>query len=364
MSKLMDKLLKNSTIKETAVFEGTKFFANKEGVPTQVPALNIALSGSLTAGFSSGLGQICGPSKHFKSSIMLMLVAAFQKKYPESIILFYDSEFGSPPAYFNSFGIDLNRVIHTPITDIEKLKFDIMQQLSEIDRNDKVMIIIDSIGNLASAKEVQDAIDQKSVGDMTRAKQLKSLFRMVTPHLNLKDIPMVCINHTYETQEMYSKQVVGGGTGSIYSSDWIIIVGKQQEKDGTDLVGYNFILNIEKSRFVREKSKIPLQVTFNGGISKWSGLLDLAQDSGHVIKPTKGWYSRVNLETGEIEERKWREKESMCAEFWAPILTAKSFNTWIEEHYKIAMGQMISNDPDDIDDAIAAAAAKEYANAE
>lgn len=362
MSKLRDKLLKNSTVKETAIFADTKFFNNKENVVTQVPALNIALSGALANGFSSGLGQICGPSKHFKSSIMLVLVAAYQRKYPESIILFYDTEFGSPPDYFNSFGIDLSRVVHTPITDIEKIKFDIMQQLSEIERNDKVMIIVDSIGNMASVKEVQDALDQKSAADMTRAKQLKSLFRMVTPHLNLKDIPMVCINHTYETQEMYAKQVVGGGTGSIYSSDWIIIVGKQQEKEGTELVGFNFILNIEKSRFVREKSKIPLEVTFTGGISKWSGLLDLAQESGHVIKPKSGWYSRVTLETGEIEDKLWRAKDTSCAAFWAPIITSKSFNTWVEERYKIAHGQMISNDIDDIDAEVSAVAEQEYEN--
>lgn len=356
MSKLMDKIRKNTTIKESSVMADTKFFTNKENVPTLVPALNIALSGSLTDGFSSGLGQFCGPSKHFKSSFMLLLVAAFQKKYEDSIVLFYDTEFGSPPAYFNSFGIDLNRVFHVPTTNIEKLKFDIMQQLTEIDRNDKVMIIVDSIGNIASAKEVQDALDGKSAADMTRAKQLKSLFRMVTPELNTRDVPMVVINHTYDSQETYSKQIVSGGTGSVYSSDWIIIVGKQQEKEGTDLVGYNFILNIEKSRSVREKSKIPITVTFDGGISKWSGLLDIALESGHVMKPSNGWYSRVNKTTGEIEDKKWRAKETDSSEFWLPVLKDPSFNQWIEERYKIANSDMLS------EEAVEAAIDAELAN--
>jgi hypothetical protein len=106
-------------------------------------------------------------------------------------------------------------------------------------------------------------MEGKSVGDMSRAKQIKSLFRMVTPHLTMKNIPMVVVNHTYKTLELYSKDVVGGGTGSYYSADNIFILGRQQEKDGTELLGYNFIINVEKSRYVREKAKIPVTVKFD-----------------------------------------------------------------------------------------------------
>jgi hypothetical protein len=138
--------------------------------------------------------------------------------------------------------------------------------------------------------------------------------------------------------------VVTHNTGMMYSSDWVIIVGRQQEKEGTDLLGYNFILNIEKSRLVREKSKIPLNVTFEGGISKWSGLLDIALESGHVFKPNNGWYSRLNKETGETEEKKWRAKDTNCSEFWLPVMKDKTFNEWIESRYKIANISMISEE--------------------
>jgi len=131
------------------------------------------------------------------------------KKYEDGVVLFYDSEFGTPQSYFETFGIDLDSVIHTPITDVEELKHDIMKQLKGIEREDKVFILVDSIGNLASKKEVEDALDGKSVADMTRAKQLKSLFRMVTPHLTLKDIPMAVVNHTYKEIGMFPKDIVG-----------------------------------------------------------------------------------------------------------------------------------------------------------
>ena len=211
---ILDKIKKNSTIKDTAILSDSKFFQKKDMIPTSIPAINIALSGKLDGGLTPGLTMWAGPSKHFKTAFSLLMAKSYLDKYPDSCLLFYDSEFGTPQSYFDSFGIDSKRVLHTPLTNIEQLKFDIMTQLEGIERSDHLIIIVDSIGNLASKKEVEDALEGKSVADMSRAKQIKSLFRMVTPHLSLKDIPMVVVNHTYKTMELYSKDVVGGGTGS------------------------------------------------------------------------------------------------------------------------------------------------------
>jgi RecA/RadA recombinase len=330
---LLDKLKKNSTIKDTAILSRSIFFEEKDMIQTSIPAINVALSGSLEGGFTPGLTMWAGPSKHFKTAFSLIMAKAYQDKYPDAVVLFYDSEFGTPQSYFQNFGIDKDRVVHTPITDVEQLKFDIMNQLSNIERGDRVMILIDSIGNLASKKEVEDALEQKSAADMTRAKQIKSLFRMVTPHLTLKDIPMVVVNHTYMEIGMFPKAIVGGGTGSYYSADNIYILGRQQEKDGADLVGYSYIINVEKSRHVREKSKIPVTVKFDGGISRFSGLLDMALESGHVTKPSNGWYSRVNTKTGEVEAKKWRLADTDTSEFWDSVLKDESFKDWVRENY-------------------------------
>jgi len=213
---LMDKLKKNSTIKDTSILTESKFFTTKDLIQTSVPALNVALSGKLDGGLTPGLTVFAGPSKHFKTAFSLLLAKSYLDKYEDAVVLFYDSEFGTPQAYFDTFGIDTERVIHTPITDIEQLKHDVMSQMNGIERGDHVIVVIDSVGNLASKKEVEDALDGKSVADMTRAKQMKSLFRMVTPHLTIKDIPMVVVNHTYQTMEMFSKAVVSGGTGIYY----------------------------------------------------------------------------------------------------------------------------------------------------
>jgi len=341
---LLEKLKKNTTIKDSAILSKSKFFNEKDMISTGVPMINVALSGSLNGGLTPGLTMWAGPSKHFKTAFSLLMAKSYMDKYPEAVLLFYDSEFGTPISYFETFQIDMDRVMHTPLTDIEQLKFDIMQQFQNIERGDKLMVVLDSIGNLASKKEVEDALEGKSVADMSRAKQVKSLFRMVTPHLNLKDIPMIVVNHTYKEIGLYPKDIVGGGTGSYYSADNIYIIGRQQEKDGTEVVGYNFIINVEKSRYVKEKSKIPISVSFDGGISKWSGLLDVALESGHVSKPSNGWYAKVDKSTGEIGD-KVRLADTQTAEFMESILKDKDFQKFIQQKYEIAYGNIMGETP-------------------
>ncbi len=349
---LLDKIKKNSTIKDSAVLATSKFFTKKDMIPTSIPMVNVALSGRLDGGLTPGLTMWAGPSKHFKTAFSLLMAKSYMDKYEDSVMLFYDSEFGTPQSYFDTFGIDTERVLHTPLTDIEQLKFDIMKQLEGFERGEHLIIVIDSIGNLASKKEVDDALEGKSVADMSRAKQVKSLFRMVTPHLSLKDIPMVVVNHTYKEIGMFPKDIVGGGTGSYYSADNIFILGRQQEKDGTELTGYNFIINVEKSRYVKEKSKIPVSVSFDGGLSKWSGLLDIALESKHVVKPSNGWYAKCNPDTGEVEDKKYRLADTNTKEFWMPILMDKSFYDYVKNKYSMGQTDMIK--ADDLDATLAA----------
>jgi RecA/RadA recombinase len=331
----MDKLKKNSKSDFSSVLADSKFFNEKDMVPTDVPMINVALSGSMDGGLAPGLTVLAGPSKHFKTSFALIMASAYLKKYEDAVLLFYDSEFGSPQSYFENFEIDTNRVLHTPITNVEELKFDIIAQLEGIDRKDNVIIVIDSVGNLASKKELEDAINEKSVADMSRAKALKGLFRMTTPYLNMKNIPLIAVNHTYKEIGLFPKDVVSGGTGIYYSADNIWIVGRQQDKQGTEIKGYHFVINVEKSRYVKEKSKIPISVSWDGGVEQWSGLLDVAMHGNYVSKPSPGWYCRIDKSTGELVEPKVREKDTLNEEFWKPIIEETDFKQYLTNRYSI-----------------------------
>ena len=212
MASLMEKMLKAGAGKVSAsVLSTSKFFNQKDPIVTDLPILNAAFSGRLDGGLVPGLTVFAGASKSFKTMLGLYCMKAYLDKHKDGIAILYDSEFGITPEYIQSFGIDTDRVLHIPIPNIEDLKFDIMGRLDEIGKGDKVFLLIDSIGNLASKKEVEDALNETSVADMTRAKQLKSLFRMVTPILTMKDIPCIAINHIYMEQGLYPKAIVSGG---------------------------------------------------------------------------------------------------------------------------------------------------------
>lgn len=337
---LMSKLKKNSKLDHTEVLSQSEFFAHKEQIATDVPMLNVALSGSLSGGITSGLTVLAGPSKHFKTSFALKIASAYLKADPEAVMMFYDSEFGSPQSYFETFDIDLDRVLHIPITNVEELKFDIIAQLEGIDKKEKVIIVIDSIGNLASKKEMEDTLNEKSVADMSRAKALKGLFRMATPYLTMRDIPLLAVNHTYKEIGLYPKDIVGGGTGIYYSSDNIWIIGRRQNKTGTEVTGYDFIVNVDKSRYVKEKSKIPISVSWDGGIDQYSGLLDVALAGGFVTKPSNGWYQKAG------DDRKHRLAD-LGESFWASILEKPEFHEMIKKLYQIGHKAEIQLELDD-----------------
>lgn len=342
---LLDKLMKTTRVKGADILSDSRFFSEKDLTTTPVGMVNVALSGSIDGGLASGLTVLAGPSKHFKTSFALLMAGAYLKKHKDAALIFYDTEFGSPQAYFESFDIDTSRVLHCPVTNIEELKFDLVNQLKEIERKDKVIVIIDSVGNIASKKEVEDAMNEKSVADMTRAKALKGLFRMVTPFLTINDIPLIAINHTYQEIGLFPKAIVSGGTGIMYSADNVWIIGRRQDKKGTEVVGYDFVINVEKSRFVKEKSKIPITVSWEGGIERWSGFTEIAVDMGYVIKPKNGWYMAINPETKEELTGNVRMKDTLLPGFWKTIFEKTDFSTAVENKFKVAHRSLLGDNP-------------------
>lgn len=327
-SELMKRIMNNSDNPYINTLMDSELLSRENLIQTGIPALNIALSGDVDGGFGSGIITFAGKSKHFKTLFALECTKSYLQKNEDAVLIFFDSEFGSPREYFKSFNDAANRIIHIPVTTVEEFRTEIMKQLEGLTREYKVVMMLDSIGNLASMKEFDDAMSNKIVADMTRAKVIKSIFRLITARLKLKNITLFSVNHTYQTLEMFSKEVMGGGTGSVFASDTIIFMGKQQEKDGKELLGWNFILNIEKSRFVKEKEKIAVLVTYKKGIYRYSGMFDLAVEFGIITSPAKGWYvlNGVKVRRKEVE----RNVEKMQA-----IIDDIVFKRMVSEKYKL-----------------------------
>jgi len=327
-SALMKRMMKNSTVNGTDILGESKYF-KRSSIMTSIPLLNVAFSGDFNGGLSAGITMLAGESRSFKTGFLIQLALAFQTKHKDGIVLFYDSEYSSLE-YWISAGIDMNRVLHVPIETVEELKIDITQQLNDIEESEHVMVVIDSIGGLASAKEAQDAEDGKSTVDMSRAKAMASLFRIITPKLNKRDIPLVLINSFYETIEMYSKRVYGGGKKIFLASDDVWFISRAQDKEGKDLVGYNFTLNIDKSRTIKEGSKFPINVTWVDGIDKYSGLYELAKEFG-ALQVAGAWVKVMDLSTGELSGNK--RAAAIGSEFYDELLKHQPFVDFVKNKY-------------------------------
>ena len=298
---------------------------------TPVPALNIASSGSLDGGVTcGGITQIVGDSKSFKTCFALLHAASYLQKYEDGMLVVFDSEGGASFDYFKTFNIPPEKVLVIPISDVEELKQQIMSILANVTRGEHVIFIIDSLGLLASRKEINDAEAGKDTVDMTRAKSFTSFWRMVTGKLKLLQLRMFAINHYYETMSLYPTKVVKGGKGGEWASDTIWFISRSKIRENNETAGFKFTITVMKSREIIEDAKIPIEVRYDGGIDVYSGLLDIARATGHIESGKKGWYTRVNVE----DDKSWRRAE-MDSEFWKPVLEDRSFKSAVENLYKL-----------------------------
>jgi len=336
---VLDKILKNTTIPDTATIPKSIFFKDTDFIQTQVPAINIAFSGLLDGGLASGLTIFAGPSKHFKTAFLMLCIRSYFDKYDDAVCIFADNEYGAPQSYFESFGIDVSRVIHMPVKHIESLKFELVKQFEGLERGDHVIVVVDSLGNLASKKEIEDAINQKSVADMTRAKEAKGLVRTATGYLKPLDIPMIAAGHTYKEMSLFPKDILSGGTGYYYLAQNIFFIGRSQDKNEKtkEIEGWNFNLTVEKSRLVKEKSKISLEVSYESGINPWSGLLEIALETGHVLNPKQGQYVKKG------EETVYTQKKTNTRAFWESILQDETFKTAVKNMFTVASGSILQD---------------------
>ena len=164
--------------------------------------------------------------------------------------------------------------------------------------------------------------------------------------MKIKNIKKVGIKEVYDISVKDSESyvlengVINHNSGGIYSSNTIFIIGKAQEKEDNEIAGYKFTLNTEKSRFVKEKSKFPFIVTYEKGVNIYSGLLDIALDTGHVIKPKQGWYTRPCVQ----DDKSWRAKDTNSGVFWRPIFETTDFKEVCHKKYALGSAQLISEE--------------------
>lgn len=261
-----------------SVMEFSDFSEVTEWIDSGNYHLNACISGSLFGGWpNSRTCSIAGPSGTGKTYLILNSVKrAIDMGYN---VVFYDSEAAVDKDLMIKFGIDTAKVNYQPINTVQDFRTSVttitgkMQEAKAAGgKIPKIMIILDSAGNLATAKEIEDAKSGSDKADMTRSKVLKSIFRIImTPMADLK-IPFLFTNHTYQTQDFISRQVAGGGTGPEYAASIVLFLNKAQLKDSSgEKAGIIVTAKPNKNRFAKP-TNIKFHLDFSKGMNRYVGL--------------------------------------------------------------------------------------------
>jgi len=147
------------------------------------------------------------------------------------------------------------------------------------------MMVLDSLGQLSTTKEVEDTAAGSETRDMTKAAVLKATFRVLNLKLAKVNVPLLVTNHVYDVVGSYiPMKEMSGGSGLKYTASQIVFLGKKKEKDGQEVIGNIIKVNMMKSRFTKENKKIEVLLTYDKGLDRYYGLLQLAEKYNIIKK--------------------------------------------------------------------------------
>ena len=245
---------------------------------------NALLSGSIHGGLPANkITALAGESATGKTYFLMGIVKNFLDANPDAGVIYFESESAITKQMVIDRGIDAKRMVIVPVTTVQEFRTQAIKVIdtylaqNEADRK-PIFLCLDSLGMLSTSKEVADSSDGKETRDMTRAQVLKAAFRVLTLKLGKTKIPMVVTNHTYDVVgSMFPTKEMGGGSGLKYAASSIIYLSKKKEKDGTEVVGNIVHCKNHKSRLTIENKMVDVRLTYDKGLDKYYGLLELAE---------------------------------------------------------------------------------------
>ena len=251
--------------------------------------LNALLSGSIYGGIPNNkITAFAGESATGKTFFVMGCVKAFLDANPDAGVMYYDTEAAVTKEMMESRGIDTNRVMISEPQTIQEFRTKALKAIDLYETTPKekrppFMFVLDSLGLLSTTKELEDISDGKETRDMTKAQVIKAAFRVLTLKLARAGIPMLVTNHVYEVIGSYiPMKEMGGGTGLKYAASTIVYLGKKKERDNTtkEIVGNSIKCTTFKSRLSKENQVAEVLLTYDKGLDKYYGMIELAIDAG------------------------------------------------------------------------------------
>jgi RecA/RadA recombinase len=249
---------------------------------------NALVSGSIFGGVSGNkITAIAGESSTGKTFFSLAVVKNFLDTHPDGYCLYFDTEAAITKSLLESRGIDTSRLVVVNVVTVEEFRgtalkaVDMYMKKPEAERK-PCIFVLDSLGMLSTSKEINDALNDKEVRDMTKSQLIKGAFRMLTLKLGQAKIPMIVTNHTYDVIGAYvPTKEMGGGSGLKYAASTIIYLSKKKEKDGTEVVGNIIKAKTAKSRLSKENKDVEVRLFYDErGLDRYYGLLELGETAG------------------------------------------------------------------------------------
>jgi len=256
-------------------------------VDTGCYSLNALLSGTIYGGMPGNkITAIAGEAATGKTFFALGICKHFLDSDKDAGVIYFESESAVSKNMIEDRGVDSKRFVVVPVATVQEFRAQAIKVVDKYleqpeDKRKPIMFVLDSLGMLSTTKEMQDTAEGKETRDMTRSQIVKSTFRVLTLKLGKANIPMIMTNHTYDViGSMFPQKEMGGGSGLKYAASSIIYLGKRKVKDGTEVVGNIIHCKNYKSRLTKENAQIDVMLTYEKGLDKYYGLLDIAVDEG------------------------------------------------------------------------------------
>ena len=304
MSFLKDLVKSSGNEYASVVADGVAAGDVDQFVDTGSYIFNALLSGSLNGGLPMNkITALAGESATGKTFFALGMVKQFLEDHPEAAVIYFESESALTKDMIEERGIDSNRIVIVPVVTVQEFRnqsLSILDKYLETDESERppMMFCLDSLGMLSTTKEIEDTAEGKETKDMTRAQITKGAFRVLTLKLGRAKVPMIVTNHTYDViGSMFPQKEMGGGSGLKYAASSIIFLSKRKEKDGTEIVGNIIHCKNAKSRLTVENRMVDVRLTYDKGLDRYYGLLDLAL----AFDVFKKQGTRVLLPNGKTE---------------------------------------------------------------
>ena len=295
MSKFLNKLKKTSKNKYLFIAsEENNVYSNQKTTSTGCYVLNALISSDINMGIEDGKRYLfAGEEAVGKSFLCMSIVKNYLLEHKNAIAVCLESEGSSILRMCKTFDIDLSRVLIVPVRTVEETRTEVLGFLKDLkeanegkeeSERQKMIILIDSIGNLSTNKELEDIESGSDTRDMTRTQLLKGFGRATSLELSICNVPMLMVTHVYDSMDRYSPVVVSGGSGIKYISDFICVLTKGKEKDGKTQTGVIVKATVRKSRYTTEGISAKILISFKHGLYPYSSLVELAQEYGAFQK--------------------------------------------------------------------------------